>query len=735
MLTLNRNRQTNSSVATLYRGALTICASTLAIACCVASTDSLAVAQLPNHNHRDHTGGMDHSTAANPLSSQESSILMQDEDSNHISDIQPLRPSFTARPQERTKPLRPSGLGFEIPSSPTRGDFTNPDASGATRNPASDGSNAIGTFAHETREPADRFAEPNPPSVPIRSFNSSSVPVRVAQSPEPNEEVAPIIRNGLRPMSATAESRDRPTRRSTFDRRDQPKVDSMTASPRFGDTFSAPPAAMPGTSPARFNPKIFSRQDTKPQQKLTDQSIRQPVRELAHETVPAIDNQVAATSYAQPVADEAGRSDKLAERIVNRYSMDNAAEPLPGEPISLTELLQQPLPAQNRPAMVSQYWETWFDWASLQNAIAYQEWLATVPNASAQGEQGLLDTARSAAANQVLAAEIQLGKSQAKLTRFMPTRRSALSPLPSDLPLVERYETHYEIYKARNLVPTKLLGIDQMLPQTLKLINNRAQTVQKAQAAIKQNLDGYSRRQTPLASVLEAARVWRSSEQELLASVTNYNQAIADYAFNITRNPTTPERAVAMLIGKPKVKTEALPTASRTAAASFGGNTARNTSNTTGQPFSQPLSNRAAAASTSFSRPAPTDRPAWNGGSSTSRSRPSAPASSGRTADARPSLNTNSGSSFGADRSPSSGISSPAAFRSFSPGSNSNSSSASPAATSRTPAGGISSSRSASNGFGGTTSKESSQPSPKSKPFPLPKRPKPSNNNFGAFGS
>jgi hypothetical protein len=742
------------------------------------------------------------------LSAQESSILISDNDLNKPNVARPAQPSpshrgFTARPQEQSLRPQVSRPAFEIPRSPTRDDFTNPDQKSGVVQPdeqVAGRSTAIGNFAHASSEPADPYAEPEPPAAPIRSFGSATVPVRVAQSSESNHsnqparDYPPISRNNLRssngasPLSVSNGTTNVMIPDQDHVPHSEPAADAMTAASRFVDSRPAPPAAMPTTSPARFNPQIFTPQHNTNELRTQEQDQQQPnpnllsqpaqpTQRMDRQSMPPmqvmgqLDNQVTATSFSQPIASEQPVDQNLAKLIVDRYSMDNAAEPLPGEPMKLKEMLQQPIPMQSRRPMVSQYWETWFDWAALQNAIAYQEWLATIPNASSSGEKGLLDAARSAAENQVLAAEIQMGKSQAKLIRFMPTRRSTLSPLPSDLPLVERYETHYELYKARNMMPTRLLGIDQMLPQTLKLINHRAVTVQKSQAAIKQTMAAYSKRQVPLASVLEAARVWQSAEQELLASVTNYNQAIADYAFNVTRRQTTPEQTVAMLIGAAKTKTNALPTTSGTASSSVLGNRqmshGRNQNGTAGNfadtSFGQPTTGRTAATPTSFSGSsarsaasssnetlAPTNRPAWNGGGNSSNRQALSTGSSRSTADARPSLGATSRNGFGGrNTSASSPSISPTAFGSLSTGAGSQPSAPSTKPFERPTAGssggrssfGVQSNSNAINRFGGASSSASSRaasrpPSTsKPKPFPLPKRPKSSNNSFGGFGS
>jgi len=139
------------------------------------------------------------------------------------------------------------------------------------------------------------------------------------------------------------------------------------------------------------------------------------------------------------------------------------------------------------------------------------------------------------------------------LLQFMPNRRSTDPlPLPNDLPLIQKYKTNYELYRSRQMMPVSLLGIDQMLPKTLELINLRAEAVKVTKAASDQVLSAASTGGQSVISALEAGRIWRAAEHDLVASVVSYNQAIADYSLSVTGGYQTPEEVVAMLIAKPQ---------------------------------------------------------------------------------------------------------------------------------------------------------------------------------------
>jgi hypothetical protein len=256
------------------------------------------------------------------------------------------------------------------------------------------------------------------------------------------------------------------------------------------------------------------------------------------------------TGFNQPIQ-RSQANIELAKSLMARYAIDNFSGGLPGEPIKLVDILRQPISTQQRQPLVHQYWETYYDWASLVASQQYEQWLKRIPATGSQADKAMLEAARVVAGNKVLATEIQLGKSQSGLVQYMPNRSSELLPLPNDLPLIQKYKTNYELYRSHRLMPASLRGIDQMLPKTLDLIVRRAEAVRVAKGAADQMIAALSQRQTTFASALEAGRIWRSAEQDMVASVTGYNQAIANYSLTVSQGYQTPEQIVAMLIAKP----------------------------------------------------------------------------------------------------------------------------------------------------------------------------------------
>lgn len=222
-----------------------------------------------------------------------------------------------------------------------------------------------------------------------------------------------------------------------------------------------------------------------------------------------------------------------------------------GTPVRLVEMFMEPLPPNQRKQMAAQYWESYYDLASLKIISDYQQWLASI-STSNQVDKMLLSAAQQMAADRRLAAEIQLGKSQSRLLDFMPNPRGPnFLPVPADQPLVEQYVTDIQKYARVRNVPNSLRGIDPMLERTLTLITHRAATVAAARKAADQTLQATQSRQATLASAIAAGKLWRDARMDMVASAVNYNQAISDFILTLEPN-RSPAQLSAFMLGVPQ---------------------------------------------------------------------------------------------------------------------------------------------------------------------------------------
>lgn len=247
-----------------------------------------------------------------------------------------------------------------------------------------------------------------------------------------------------------------------------------------------------------------------------------------------------------------------AAQLLKRFDIDSHST-IPGTPVSLFEMLREPITMQRREQMVRQYWETYYDWAALNIAREHLTWAQSLPLNVSAVEKSLVETAKQLARGRMLAAEVQMGKSQSRLLDFFANARSDdFLPLPSDMPTVSPYDTHYEDFKKIRTVPSSLRGIDQMLEGTNRLIAQRAATVNLARRSRSELQTAMKTGQAPAASVIQAAELCRAAELDLVASVANYNQAIGHYVVTIEPNKPSEQMVTHMIGSRWKQRFEAM---------------------------------------------------------------------------------------------------------------------------------------------------------------------------------
>lgn len=239
----------------------------------------------------------------------------------------------------------------------------------------------------------------------------------------------------------------------------------------------------------------------------------------------------------------------VAKGLLNRFDIDGH-NTIPGTPVTLVDMMREPISNSRRDEMIHQYWETFYDWAALNIAREHQGWAQSLPTNVASSELALVETAKRIAQDRMLAAEIQMGKSQSRLLDFFANPRSDdFLPMPSDLPTVSPdFNTNFDWWKQRGAISSNFRGIDQMLDGTIRLTAQRAATVTAARRARSEVLAAVSGRQASLSTAIQSAELCRTAELDMVASVVAYNQAIGHYMLAV--EPTKPaEQLVSSMIG------------------------------------------------------------------------------------------------------------------------------------------------------------------------------------------
>ncbi len=441
------------------------------------------------------------------------------------------------------------------------------------------------SFAPLVQSPTQDFATSN-------NSNSSFLPPISRQ--DSNSSRPPIHQNGLRSNNSTSPQLDKlpPSFQDHERGLDQPPVQpqnlnmnragggfggdsgfksslgDLSQSSQQQETLNSTDLSRRNQGPQSFNPQNLRPPVTQSPTGVAPAQFQQPIRPTTNQNWSQPGRGIPGAQRQQPPQDRMARLNPvptrsmpsppsfkapLVKQLMDRYDIDSVTGPLPGKPTRLLEMLES-TPTQLRRSMINQYWETFYDWARLQNANAEVEFLNKVNPSQVQTDRIMLNVARSAANNRVLSDEIQLEKSQSQLHEFVKINRDDLPPLPSDMPLLQKYDAHYEWFNSRGMMPNRLKGIDRVLPKTLQLISNRAETARAAKAAMNQIHNAYQSGQSNLPSVLEATRIWANAERNLIASVVSYNQAISDYSMSVSKRQRTPQQIVDMLITKPTPK-------------------------------------------------------------------------------------------------------------------------------------------------------------------------------------
>ena len=323
--------------------------------------------------------------------------------------------------------------------------------------------------------------------------------------------------------------------------------------PQSSNPTTNTPASGPFNKPDNNETRKFSASSIPASSPSTRRSIMNPVNNSDPNIIVAagFENEDQSRNTQTRVNRSSSNSRTTAKSIIAQYSITNSNQALPGVPTSLEDMLRT-TDTGSRLKMVQKYWETYFDWATLQNRQRFENWLNKLPAARASTDRLLLQTAKSMAENETLAAEIQLARSQSLLQEISRSNPNEMLPLPLNDPVTSKYITHYDWYATRQLVPPKLKGINEMLPRTYQLLTQRASTVGQAEQARNQALAAYTSGQTSIAAVLESGRAWQAGLQSLVATVVSYNKAISDYALTIAPQQKPVSEIASMLVSKPK---------------------------------------------------------------------------------------------------------------------------------------------------------------------------------------
>ncbi len=240
----------------------------------------------------------------------------------------------------------------------------------------------------------------------------------------------------------------------------------------------------------------------------------------------------------------------IALQILGQFDPAKIEGSLPGEPVGLINVMQNTAP-NSRLAASQKYWNCFGAWLRLQFAEQEAQVLRQLQMPQSAHEQTMLKTAVAMGESRLQQAKVNLQRAQRALSPYARTQHRDILPLAKDLPLVQGYQTHYDLYARRRMLPGRARQLDQSLPQQKNLIESNAKLVQQSRGAASQARQAYAMGQATVASLLEAVRLMQAANTQFANSVVQYNASTAEYAFMVASPYQNPRTVASMLIPRP----------------------------------------------------------------------------------------------------------------------------------------------------------------------------------------
>jgi len=218
-----------------------------------------------------------------------------------------------------------------------------------------------------------------------------------------------------------------------------------------------------------------------------------------------------------------------------------------GRPISLQQALAGTSNRDERIAVIKTYWQLAVaiaDWNHAQDEV---QRLTGLPDPLSELEAAQLSSAVVTASARLSETKLVLLSTQHELAANMKSDSSSL-PLTSDIPFVGAYEPKFdEIFSGRP-APRNLRRLAESFPLYLELTNARARSVLGTEATLTKLAEAYPQGNVAYAQILDAFNKLRDQRIALLATVRDYNNAIADYSLNTINVGLNSAAVVATLI-------------------------------------------------------------------------------------------------------------------------------------------------------------------------------------------
>lgn len=275
-------------------------------------------------------------------------------------------------------------------------------------------------------------------------------------------------------------------------------------------------------------------------------------RQLLEET-PESSDQNAETEPA-PLANRGGAQSVEAQSIQVKLNDSHAGVSLAyalnlehggaitGYPIQLEQVLSASPDATARRAAIRAYWNLVISIADHHHAL---DEFDRATQLSESSRDKLAEAAAAAAEARVAETKIIVTAAQFDLASFTPS--PATLPIPADAPLVSEYRTEFAALFGRGPAPLAIKRLSVMLPLYKDQVLARGRAAYAASEALDASGD------------LQTFRQLCEHRRAFLGAVRDYNEAIADYALQLTTPGMSAETVTSMLIVRSQPAADAKP--------------------------------------------------------------------------------------------------------------------------------------------------------------------------------
>ena len=323
----------------------------------------------------------------------------------------------------------------------------------------------------------------------------------------------------------------------------EPEVMEATEAPAARSFAPAPSTAMPARGStsgglttggtATTTPRNFSSSPST----TTTTTTTTPARNSLPARAPT--GRPAAANPATPITTGEAAS-PIAEALLKQALEPRAQHELPGQPMPLSAIIERGGNSAHRIRAVQTYWKLVTKVAAYHAAMDDRQLFAQINSRQLpQHDRTTLMAAQQSAEAALNHAELDFVTTQNELSDLVHFSEVDLQALPSDLPLVSEYRTHFTTLYGSGAAPSGLRRLDRAMPYHLKNVRSRADAVVAAQQAVQVAAEAVATGQASASSLLEVHRHYASQRSAFASAVFDYNAMIAEYALNVAPHQST----------------------------------------------------------------------------------------------------------------------------------------------------------------------------------------------------